>query len=86
MSEPTAPRPTDEPFAPLAPGEATGATAFVCPLCGSRFAHGTRVCGGCPLNAGCEIVACPSCGYGFPRTSRVVEGLRRLWQRAVGNS
>jgi hypothetical protein len=84
MSDPTPTQPPASEFVALAPGDASEATTFQCPLCGGRFSHGTRVCGGCPLNAGCEIVACPSCGYGFPRTSRVVEGIRRLWRKAAG--
>ena len=65
-----------EPFTPLA-GDAAG-DVFSCPLCGGRFTHGGRACGGCPLARGCEIVRCPHCGYGFPRESRLVSWLRRL--------
>jgi len=85
MSDSRPIQPPAEEFVALESRATTEASTFQCPLCGGRFTHGTRVCGGCPLNAGCEIVACPSCGYGFPRTSRVVEGIRRLWRRAAGN-
>lgn len=62
------------------------ATSFTCPLCGSRFTHGTLVCVSCPLNAGCDIVKCPDCGYQFPRTSKLVEWARRLARRARGGA
>lgn len=52
---------------------------FTCLLCGFRFSHGGRVCSSCPLAAGCDVVACPRCGYALPRTSHVVEWVRRLW-------
>ena len=64
-----------EPFSPAE--DTTSATVFSCPLCGGRFRHGERVCAACPLNAGCDIVRCPNCGYAFPRTSLLVEWLRR---------
>ena len=56
------------------------ATVFQCALCGTRFVHGGRVCGACPLSAGCDLVRCPRCGYQFPRASRTLERLRRLWR------
>jgi hypothetical protein len=52
-------------------------TVFVCALCGARFTHGGRVCGGCALQPGCFLVKCPSCGYQFPRSSPLVDWLRR---------
>lgn len=61
--------------------EATVGTVFDCPLCGMAFTHGEQVCGSCPLSAGCDIVRCPSCGYSFPRTSWIVEWVRRLTRR-----
>ena len=70
----------DVPFRPL--GEQSGATLFDCPLCGMAFTHGEQVCSACPLSAGCDIVRCPGCGYSFPRTSRIVEWVRRLVRRA----
>ena len=74
--------PDDTPF--VAVGDVDrDATAFACPLCGSRFRHGTLVCGSCPLNAGCEIVKCPSCGYQFPRRSRIVDFARRVFGARV---
>jgi len=70
----------DLPFRKLddAPGDAT---VFSCPLCGSRFTHGLANCGACPLNTGCNIVNCPECGYGFPRSSNLVDWVRRLFSR-----
>jgi Fe2+ transport system protein FeoA len=53
-----------------------------CTLCGSRFLHGGVVCGACPIAAGCDLVKCPSCGYQFPRGSRLVAFVRRLFRRA----
>ena len=54
-------------------------TLFLCALCGCRFTHGERVCSACPMSAGCELVRCPNCGYQFPRSSRIVDAARRLW-------
>ena len=56
-------------------------TLFQCPLCGLRFSHGGQVCGGCVLRSGCDLVSCPGCGYSFPRTSRLVEWVKRLLRR-----
>lgn len=58
------------------PGEAT---VFSCPLCNAAFRHGTLACGGCPLNAGCDVIRCPQCGYQFPRSSRIVDLAKRLF-------
>jgi predicted RNA-binding Zn-ribbon protein involved in translation (DUF1610 family) len=74
MSEPS---PESTSFVPVA--APSDATAFDCPLCGGRFSHGTLVCGSCPLNAGCEIIKCPSCGYQFPRRSKIVDLVRRVF-------
>ena len=57
------------------------ATPFTCGLCGEVFTHGGQVCGACPISNGCDLIKCPSCGYQFPRTSRVAEGIARLWRR-----
>lgn len=65
------------PAAPLA----TGGTALDCPMCGLAFTTGATVCAGCPLHGGCDLVRCPRCAYTFPRTSRLVELLRRLIRR-----
>jgi predicted amidophosphoribosyltransferase len=65
-------------FTPAAAG--TTGTVFTCALCQARFTHGDRVCGACPLHAGCDLVKCPNCGYQFPRSSRLVEWLER-WRR-----
>lgn len=73
----------DLPFEPLGDDRPEG-TVFVCPLCGSRFTHAKQSCGSCPLNTGCRLVTCPSCGYGFPRSSAVVDWLRRLVARGRG--
>ena len=69
--------PGGAPFVPAGERE-TDATVFRCALCGMRFTHGEQVCGACPLSAGCDLVRCPGCGYHFPRTSRLVEWVRRL--------
>ena len=55
--------------------------ALVCALCGGRFANGGLVCGGCALRAGCHLVRCPNCGYQFPRSSLLVDWVRRRLQR-----
>jgi hypothetical protein len=52
-----------------------------CPLCSLEFTCGEEVCASCPLNFGCDIARCPRCGYSFPRTSQIVEWLRRLSRR-----
>jgi len=58
------------------------ATAFACALCGLRFTHGGQVCASCPITHGCdELVRCPRCGYQFPRGSRTLAWLQRLWVR-----
>lgn len=60
-------------------------TAFACALCGLRFTHGGQVCASCPITHGCEeLVRCPRCGYQFPRGSRTVAWLQRLWRRRRG--
>ena len=63
---------------------ASPATVFTCGLCGLRFTHGDRVCAACPIGVGCDLVRCPRCGYQFPRGSRTVEWLRRLWRGRRG--
>ena len=72
--------PDDVPFRKL-DGPAGDATVFSCPLCASRFTHGLETCGACPLSSGCKIITCPSCGYTFPRSSSVVDWVRRLFTR-----
>lgn len=67
-----------EAFRPATPG-AEG-TVFQCGVCGTRFIHGGRVCGACPLSAGCDLVRCPRCGYQFPRASRTLERIQRMWR------
>jgi Fe2+ transport system protein FeoA len=60
-------------------------TAFACALCGLRFTHGGQVCASCPITHGCdELVRCPRCGYQFPRGSRTLAWLARLWDRWRG--
>ena len=63
--------------------DATAGTVFQCALCGLRFTHGDRVCGACPLGAGCDLVRCPGCGYQFPRAARTVEWLCRWWRTGI---
>ena len=75
-----------EPFVPVVEGTPEQATVFSCPLCGGRFTHGRQVCGACPLNAGCSLVSCPGCGYTFPRSSRIVDWLRRRFGRTESSS
>lgn len=56
--------------------------AFACALCGLRFTHGGQVCASCPITHGCEeLVRCPRCGYQFPRGSRTLAWIQRLWRR-----
>ena len=76
----TAPAPADGEFVPLRADDC-GATVITCPLCGGRFTHGERVCGACPLSGGCAIVRCPRCSYAFPRSSWIVDRLRRAASR-----
>jgi Fe2+ transport system protein FeoA len=58
------------------------ATAFACALCGLRFTHGGKVCASCPITHGCDdLVRCPRCGYQFPRGSRTLAWVQRLWRR-----
>lgn len=52
-----------------------------CPLCALHFTCGGEVCASCPLRGGCDVVRCPACGYTFPRTSQIVEWVRRLLRR-----
>ncbi len=59
--------------------------AFTCGLCGSRFSHGVESCHSCVLASGCQLVRCPGCGYQFPRSSRIVDWVRRLARRWRGN-
>ena len=60
-------------------------TAFACALCGLRFTHGGQVCASCPITHGCEdLIRCPRCGYQFPRGSRTVAWLQRVWSRLRG--
>jgi len=75
--------PLEQPFTPL-PSHATDATLFVCALCGARFTHGGQVCGACPMTTKCELVKCPNCGYQFPRGSRLLRFLGRVFGRKNG--
>ena len=60
-------------------------TPFACALCGLRFTHGGQVCASCPITQGCEeLVRCPRCGYQFPRGSRTLAWVQRLWRRLRG--
>jgi len=71
------------PVRPLSFEPATDeATAFACALCGLRFTHGGQVCASCPITHGCDdLVRCPRCGYQFPRGSRTLAWVQRLWRR-----
>jgi len=80
MSRPSA-REEEADFLPLREGGA--GSVFVCALCGARFTHGDRVCGGCAVSAACDVVRCPNCGYQFPRGSRIAAWLGRLWGTGV---
>jgi len=54
-----------------------------CSLCGARFDDSARIaCVGCLLRAGCDVVCCPHCGFQSPRTSRLLEWVRRTFGRA----
>ncbi len=76
MSVLSSPDPRPLAFVPAPEAE----TAFACALCGLRFTHGGQVCASCPITHGCEeLVRCPRCGYQFPRGSRTVAWLQRLW-------
>ena len=66
------------PFVAKADDAARAATEFTCSLCGTRFTHGTLVCGSCPMNAGCEVVKCPSCGFQSPRRSRIIDWAKKV--------
>jgi len=74
------------PVRPLSFEPATDeATAFACALCGLRFTHGGQVCASCPITHGCDdLVRCPRCGYQFPRGSRTLAWVQRLWRRLRG--
>jgi hypothetical protein len=72
--------PFEQPFTPL-PAHPTDATVFTCGLCGARFTHGGEVCGACPMTTKCELVKCPNCGFQFPRGSRLLGLLSRLFGR-----
>jgi Fe2+ transport system protein FeoA len=62
-------------------------TAFACALCGLRFTHGGQVCASCTITRGCEdLVRCPRCGYQFPRGSRTLAWVARLWRRGHGSA
>jgi hypothetical protein len=69
------------PFTPL-PAHPAEATVFACGLCGNRFTHAGLVCGTCPMQTGCALVRCPHCGFQFPRSSGIVDFLRRVFRRA----
>jgi hypothetical protein len=73
-----APLPDDAP-AVVAPAPAS--PPIDCPMCGLAFTTGMAVCRGCPLHAGCDLVRCPRCEYTFPRRSRLVDFVRRVFHR-----
>jgi hypothetical protein len=73
-------RPDEVPFVPL-PAHPAESSVFTCGLCGNRFTHGGLVCGTCPMQTGCALVRCPNCGFQFPRSSRIVDALGRLFRR-----
>jgi hypothetical protein len=76
--------PEEIPFTSLPAHPAEG-TVFTCGLCGLRFSHSGLVCGTCPMQTGCALVRCPNCGFQFPRSSGLVDVLRRLFRRARRN-
>ncbi len=73
-------KPEELPFTPL-PAHPAEASIFTCALCGNRFTHAGLVCGTCPMQTGCALVRCPNCGFQFPRSSRIVDFVRRLFRR-----
>jgi hypothetical protein len=74
-------KPEETPFTPLPAHPDAETSTFVCGLCGNRFTHGGLVCGTCPMQTGCALVRCPHCGFQFPRSSRIVDFLRRVFRR-----
>lgn len=80
LEDKNATSPEDLPFTAVE-GPVDQASVFQCPLCGARFTHGLQACPSCPINAGCSLVTCPQCEYSFPRASRLVNWLRRLFGR-----
>jgi hypothetical protein len=77
-------KPEETPFTPLPahPAPPPETSLFVCGLCGNQFTHSGLVCGTCPMQTACELVRCPNCGFQFPRSSRIVDFLRRVLRRA----
>jgi hypothetical protein len=73
--------PEERPFWPLH-ARAPEGTVFTCGLCGHRFTHSGLVCGTCPMKTGCALVRCPHCHFQFPRSSGIVEFVRRAFRRA----
>ena len=55
---------------------------FKCPLCGREFTFDGQGCqSGCPMGAHCNLVCCPNCHYSFPRDSRTVNWLKKIWKK-----
>jgi rubredoxin len=53
-----------------------------CPLCGYNFdeAEARNVCQACFMNRGCELIICPNCNYEFPKESKTVNFIKKLFR------
>jgi DNA-directed RNA polymerase subunit RPC12/RpoP len=56
-----------------------------CSFCGHDFDldEAELGCRGCPLAVGCHLVRCPRCGYETLPDARLIEWMRKLYQRVA---
>ncbi|OGP50329.1 MAG: hypothetical protein A2Y79_01140 [Deltaproteobacteria bacterium RBG_13_43_22] len=54
---------------------------YTCALCGHTFTVDGMFCSSaCPMSRHCNLVCCPNCGYSFPKGSRIIEFIKRLFK------
>ena len=59
---------------------------YHCPLCGHEFAFNRGTCqGACPLGRHCNLVCCPNCHYSFPKDSKTVSLVKKLFTKGKGH-
>lgn len=54
---------------------------MTCPLCGFKFSEFNDVCVKCPITFGCDLKCCPNCNYQFPKESKLVRALNKLFSK-----
>ena len=59
---------------------------YHCPLCGHEFAFNPGSCqSACPLGKHCNLVCCPNCHYSFPKDSKTVTLIKKIFKKRKGH-